>query len=200
MHSAAAPETARDYTSRAVRLYNADMRKVLILGPAGAGKSTLAEKLCDLFKLELVLLDWHYWRPGWTRPTDEAWAAQLQDLLENLRGKDGWVMDGNYQSTLDLRIPHADTIIFLDVPRHVCLARILKRRLQSAGRKKPKREIAPGCFEKIDLEFLRYIWTFPRDKRPELLEKLEAHKHEKTIHILRTEKDIKKFLGIAQRS
>jgi adenylate kinase family enzyme len=77
-------------------------------------------------------------------------------------------MDGNYSSTLDLRIPVADTIVFLDLPRRVTLPSVLTRQLRWYGRVRP--EMARGCRERVSIEFARWLWRFPRDGRQRLLD------------------------------
>ena len=81
------------------------------------------------------------------------------------------MIDGNYGGTLPLRIEAADTAIFLDVPRRTCLRRVLWRSVRGLGR--AREDIAPGCREKLpDLEFLRWIWTYP-SRRPDVLALLD---------------------------
>ncbi|MDP2704660.1 MAG: AAA family ATPase [bacterium] len=162
------------------------MKRVLVIGSSGAGKSTLAKKLHNILHLPLIHLDKHYWRPGWVRPEETEWGKDIKELLE----KEEWIMDGNYQSTLDIRIPRADTIIFMDVPHFVCLFRIIKRGLTE----RKKREVAPGCFEKLDWKFIRYVWTFPSHKRPDILKLLQTYKNEKEIHVIHSEREMLGFL------
>ncbi|MAF80042.1 AAA family ATPase [bacterium] len=159
------------------------MKRILIIGPAGAGKSTLARELKKHLRIPLINLDQLYWHPNWVRPKDDEWKNKVQKLIQ----KNEWILDGMYQSTLDLRIPRADTIIFMDVPRLICLWRVLKRRIK-------KTQVAPGCIEKLDLEFIMYIWNFPKRKRPGILKSLKKWKNKKKIHIINSEKEMWKFL------
>src|SRR4051794_905502 len=105
------------------------MRRVLVIGSGGAGKTTLARRLAERTGLPLVHLDMLYWHAGWV-PTGE---PEWDRIIEELVSRDAWVMDGNYGRTLDRRLAACDTVIFLDLPRLVCLWRVIKRRWQYAG-------------------------------------------------------------------
>lgn len=142
------------------------MRKLLLIGPGGAGKSTLAGIIGARTGLPVVHLDALYWRPGWTEPPRDEWRATLAPLL----AQDAWVMDGNFSGTLDMRLAAADTVVFFDLPPLLCLWRVLLRRFRHHGRSRP--DMAAGCPEKIDLEFLWWILTYRQRKRRTLLPKL----------------------------
>ena len=100
------------------------MRRVVILGCSGAGKSTFARKLGAKIGAPVVYLDALFWRPGWVEPTAEEFRAQVAAAVTS----DAWVTDGNYVSrSFDLRLPRADAVIYLDQPRWRCLVRVFWR-------------------------------------------------------------------------
>ena len=165
------------------------MRRIAIIGCAGAGKSTLARRIGDLLGIEVIHLDRHFWKPGWIETPREEWIEVQRKLL----GGDAWVADGNYGATMDLRLEAADTILFLDPPRRTCLLRVLRRRVRFHGRSRP--DIAPGCPEQIDLAFLRWIWAFPKRSRPAILERLERFGPGRRVEVLRNAREIERFLG-----
>ena len=132
------------------------MKRVMILGGPGAGKSTLAKQIHALCGLPIYHLDKLHWRAGWTAPPKDEWSA----LIAEIAAQDAWIMDGNYSNTFHLRIPRADTIIWLDLPRRICFPRVLKRMLLNLGR--VREDVAPGCPERLDIAFLRWAWTFRR--------------------------------------
>jgi len=165
------------------------MRKVLVIGSCGSGKSTFATRLGELLDLEVLHLDRFYWRPGWVKPTPDEWIKTVMDLIH----RDSWIIDGNYSGTLDLRIPKCDTIVFLDLPRWLCLWRIMRRWLQY--RKSQRHDMAEGCPEKIDGEFVLWVWNYPRRSKPRVMKLLEEHSEGKQIVWLRSRAEVEKFLS-----
>ena len=146
------------------------MQRVAILGSGGAGKSALAAAVAARADLPVVHLDVVYWKPGWTPPLEEEFAAALDHAVAGER----WILDGNFlrHGEPDPRFARADTVIFLDLPRTTCLWRVVKRRLQEPRR--PRRDLPEGCRESIDLEFMRWVWRYPRRNRPRVLALLDG--------------------------
>jgi adenylate kinase family enzyme len=139
--------------------------------------------------LELIHLDSTYWRPNWTATSADEWDQVLLELLE----RENWVMDGNYPDSLNLRLSYADTVVFLDYPRWLCLWRCTKRFLRHRGSNRP--ELAPGCYEKIDWDFLQWIWNYPRDVKPRVWATLDRYAGEKRIIKLRGDRQVERFLA-----
>lgn len=164
------------------------MQKILIIGSSGAGKSTFARRLGAILQLEVIHLDSLYWSAGWVEMPKDVWRTTVGELLT----REAWIMDGNYGGTLDLRLQACDAVIFLDVPRLICLWRVLKR--VAAYRTESRPDMAAGCPEKIDWEFIKYIWQYPRKNRPAVLEKLTACAKSKRVFILKSQPDIESFL------
>lgn len=115
------------------------MKRVLVIGPGGAGKTTFATRLGAVTGLPVVHLDARFWRAGWIATPDAEWRATVARLV----AEGEWILDGNYGSTLDARLEACDTVVFLDVPRVICLARVLSRWLRLRGRARP--DVGPGC-------------------------------------------------------
>lgn len=99
-------------------------------------------------------------------------------------------MDGNFGGTMDLRLQFCDTVIWLDFPRIVCSWRVIKRTLIYYKRKRP--DMAEGCVERFDWEFLKYVWNFQRDKNPKIETRLKKFNDTEVIH-LRSNKEVEKF-------
>jgi adenylate kinase family enzyme len=168
------------------------MKKIMLIGSGGSGKSTLAQKLGKMLSIEVYHLDSLYWKPGWVATPKAEW----KNIQENLIQKEQWIIDGNYTETMDIRLKAADAVIFLDSPRLVCLWRILKRRLKYAHKRRP--DMAEGCPEHLDLEFIRWVWNFPKERKPEILHKLNAYP-DKDVIILHSSKEIDKWLNKIKR-
>ena len=119
------------------------MQRVLIIGSAGAGKTTLSVELGAVLGLPVVHLDAHYWRPGWVPSDDQHWKDTVASMVQN----DHWIMDGNYGGTMDMRVAAADTVVFLALPRIVCLYRVMIRALRYWNRPRP--DLNDGCPEQL---------------------------------------------------
>ena len=163
-------------------------QRALVIGSSGAGKSTFARKLATLKGCAIVHLDQLYWEPGWVIAKPEVYRARLERVLAS----DAWIMDGNYSSTFDIRLPRADAVFWLDRPRWICFARVLRRIAQTYGQ--VREDMAPGCPEQVDLAFLRYVWTFPKKHRPRITAALARHDALPRTAILRSDREAQAFL------
>ena len=157
------------------------MRRVLVIGPGGAGKTTLARAIAARTGLPLVHLDSLYWRPGW-EPTPR---VEWESIVSKLVREPAWVMDGNYGGTLDERLGACDTVIFLDFARWVCLWRLFRRRP----------DLPDGCPERLNWEFVRWVWTYPTRRRQAVLDKLAALDDAKRVVVLRDDAAVDDFLS-----
>lgn len=164
------------------------MKRILVLGSSGSGKSTFTRELGKRLGIEAIHLDSYYWQPNWTSLPAEEWNQKLKALLES----DSWVMDGNYPSSLSLRLKYADTVFFLEQGRIKSLLRCVGRFFKYRGQNRP--ELAPGCTEKIDLDFLNWIWNYPRDVKPEIMATLE-NQVDKEIIVLKSDNEIARYLS-----
>ena len=170
-----------------VRHLSRPVRRVLVIGSGGAGKSTLAAEIGAAFGLPVIHLDALYWRADWVPTPEPEWRAQVERLV----ARDAWVMDGNYGGTLELRLAACDGVVFLDLPCWLCLARVLGRRLRHAGRTRP--DMAPGCPEQLSWEFVRWIWTYPRRRRPAILRRLAALPPDRRAIVLDSRAAVERF-------
>jgi adenylate kinase family enzyme len=170
------------------------MRRVLVIGSGGAGKSTFAARLGERTGLPVIHLDSLYWRPGWVEPPKEEWAARVEELL---RGG-AWIIDGNYSRTLDRRLGACDTVVFLDMPRLLCLWRVVSRRVKFRNRARP--DMREGCNERLTWEFVRWVWTYPRRRRAGVLKKLGELEGTKRVFRLRSTREVEDFLEGAGRA
>jgi adenylate kinase family enzyme len=164
------------------------MKKILVIGSGGSGKSTFARRLGARLSLEVIHLDAHHWRAGWVAPPKDEWRRQVEELTR----RESWVMDGNFSGTLDVRMAACDTVVFLDLPRAVCLWRVVKRRLKYRCQSRP--DMAAGCQEKLDMEFIRWVWSYGTRSRPKIVEMLRQNGRAKRVVWLRSTADVEEFL------
>ena len=164
------------------------MQRVLVIGCPGAGKSTLAARLASVTGLPLIALDRVYWHPGWRATAREEWRGIVAALSE----RPAWIMDGNYSNTMPERLARADTVVWLDSPRHLCLCRVIGRTARRLGRMHDG--LPDGCQERFDLEFLRYVWNFRRRSRPRVLAALENHGAHIRLHRLEGDTQAERLL------
>ena len=162
------------------------MKKIIILGSPGAGKSTFSFALAEKTGLPVYHLDQMFWRAGWVSVTKEDFDAELAETLT----KEEWIFDGNYSRTIPMRLEKCDTVFYLDYPRLVCFFGVVRRVLGSLGKTRP--DMAEGCPERFDLEFLQYTWKFRKKQREKLFGLLEGANAE--IHIFRSRKEAKRYL------
>ena len=164
------------------------MKKIAIIGSSGAGKSQLSRTMGELLGLEVIHLDKEFWQPGWNEMPKDQWRSRVEELVM----RDSWIIDGNFGGTMDIRIAAADTVVFLDLPRTLCVWRTVKRLI--TYRKGTRPDMAEGCDEKFDLKFLKWVWDFPNRTRPKILRLLAEAKGEKTIFRLRSRSEVAEFL------
>lgn len=168
------------------------MRKVLVIGSGGAGKSTCARRLGELLRIEVIHLDALYWNAGWVETPKPVWAERVAELVR----REAWIMDGNYSGTFDIRFEACDAVVFLDLPRLLCLWRVLQRTLLYRKRSRP--DMAAGCPEKLDrdfLVFLQWIWNYPKQSRPKILARMRENAGSKKVVHLRSRAEVERYLS-----
>ena len=162
------------------------MKRVIVIGSPGAGKSTFARDLRDKTGLPLYHLDntWH--KPDRTTISREEFDERLNAIL----AKDSWIIDGNYSRTLELRLKHCDTVFLLDYPLEVCLAGVNDR----IGK---EREDIPWGEHEFDEEFRQFIMEFPETKLPGIYRLLHQYEQGREIHIFRSREEADEYLAQA---
>ena len=124
---------------------------------------------------------------------------QWRSKVSALAAREVWIMDGTYGSSLDLRLPRADTVIWFDYPTLRCLSRVGWRIATTYGRVRP--DLAPGCPEQIDWKFLRFVWDFNSKSRPQIVAALHAHLAAPTaLVVFKTDREAQRFLADAGRT
>jgi adenylate kinase family enzyme len=133
-------------------------------------------------------LDRYFWRSGWQETPTEEWNALVTQLAE----QDRWIMDGNYGGSLPIRLKRCDAVVFFDFPRLQCLHGVIKRRLTTGNRTRP--DMAAGCPERLNLEFIRWIWNYPNTSRPRITAALQTASENIEIITVSSRKDVGKIL------
>ena len=158
-------------------------KRVAVIGCPGGGKSTFSRALRDRVGLPLYHLDAIYWRDDRTHLSRE----EFYPLMREIIAREEWIIDGNYQSTLEWRVAACDLVVFLDFPAEVCLEGVRARRGQ-------KRSDMPWVEEGDDEEFLEFIRAFETESRPRILELIGKYP-EKTVVTFRTREEADGFLA-----
>lgn len=167
---------------------NTNMKRIMIIGSGGAGKSTLARQLGERLHLDVYHLDALMWRPGWVMAPRE----ERIDIQQQLVKKEEWIIDGNFGNTLDLRLQAADTVILIDLPRIICVYRVLKRVARYRGTTRP--DMGASCEEKLDFAFLKWVWNFPDVQRPQLLRQIQQHPTKPNLILLKSSRAVRNYL------
>ena len=159
------------------------MKKIIVIGCPGSGKSTLSKQLHKITGIPLHHLDMMYWNADKTTVEKAVFHKRLSDTLE----MGSWIIDGNYMSTMELRLAACDTVIFLDYPSDVCIEGIKERR------GKPRSDM-PWVENEEDAEFTEFVKNFSSEQRPKVYELLGTY-CEKNIIILKSREEADKLLA-----
>ena len=159
------------------------MKRVIVIGSPGAGKSTFSRKLRDKTGLPLHYLDMIWHLPDRTTISTQEFDSKLADILKT----ESWIIDGNYGRTIEMRMKCCDTVFLLDYPLDVCLE-------GARSRVGVQREEIPWVEEELDEEFKQWIIDFPKTKLPQIYQLLEQYGEGKEIHIFRSRDDAEEYL------
>lgn len=159
------------------------MLKIIIIGSPGSGKSTFARKLRDITNLPLYYLDMLWHKKDRTNISREEFDEKLEKILK----KDKWIIDGNYQRTIEMRLKECDTVFLMDYPLEVCLSGAEER----VGK---KREDLPWIEEKVDEEFKQIIVDFSKNKLPQIYKLLEKYQKNKNIVIFKSREEADNYI------
>lgn len=167
-------------------------KRVLVIGCSGGGKSTLSRQLSDGLRLSYISMDRDfYWLPGWVKRDRETTRALISEAVSG----DRWIMDGTGSSSFELRMPHADAIIWVRMPRWLCLWSVFSRSIRHLGQTRP--DMAPGCPEKMfDREFFSFIWNFERQTSPRIVDGVQRFNADCPVLILTSRGQMRRLLSL----
>ena len=159
------------------------MKKIIVIGCPGSGKSTVSRALHNKTGIPLYHLDMMYWNADKTTVEKSVFLERLSAVLK----KDAWIIDGNYGSIMELRMAACDTVIFLDYPLDVCLDGIRERR------GKPRNDM-PWIETEEDAEFIEFIKNYNEQQKPIVIELLGKYS-DKNIVIFKSREQADAFLN-----
>ena len=159
------------------------MKRAVVIGCSGSGKSVFSRKLRDVTGLTLYYLDMIWHKPDGTNILRDEFDEKLRSIIS----RDSWIIDGNYQRTLETRIKACDTVFLFDLPTETCIEGALSR----IGK---KREDMPWFENELDPQFRQWIESFRENQLPEIYKLLEKYKNGRQIVIFRTREQADKFI------
>ena len=159
------------------------MSKIIVIGSPGAGKSIFSQKLRNITNIPLYHLDMLYHKADGTHISKE----ELEEKLKEILKKDNWIIDGNYQRTIEMRLKECDTVFLLDFPTEVCIEGAKSR----IGK---KREDLPWVEEKLDEKFKQTIINFSNEKLPQIYELLNKYKEHLNIVIFKSREEADNYI------
>ena len=161
------------------------MKKVIVIGCPGSGKSVFSRELHAITRLPLYPIDMLYWREDRTTVTREQLIERLMEIVVT----DEWILDGNFSSTMELRMSYCDTVVFLDYPTDVCYEGIMKRR----GKARPDLPWVESADE-IDEEFINTVLQYNTVNRPAVMEMIKKYPN-REVYIFKSRAEASAFLG-----
>ena len=160
------------------------MKKIIVIGSPGAGKSVFSKKLKSITNIPLYHLDMLYHKVDGTHISKE----ELEEMLKEIFKKDNWIIDGNYQRTIEMRLKECDTVFLLDIPTEDCIA-------GAESRVGKKREDMPWVEEQIDEIFKQSIIDFSNEKLPQIYELLNKYKDHINIVIFKSREETDNYIN-----
>ena len=164
------------------------MKRIIVLGCPGSGKSVFSRKLRDATSLPLYHLDNLLYNPDKTKVSREEFNLKLYEILKN----DTWIIDGNYRRTIEPRLKMCDTVFLFDIDTNECLSGVESR----IGK---QHDDLPWTEEGRDEEFIKFISSFKTDVLPDIMDRIEKVKENKKVYIFKTRKEADNFISIIMK-
>jgi adenylate kinase family enzyme len=166
------------------------MRRIVVIGCLGSGKTTLALRLGQRLALPVVHLDVLFWRPGWTASDTPSFRDRVSQAIAGC----AWIVDSSYATqTFDLSLPRADAIVFLQRQRWSCLWRLAWRSI--FGRADDSPDLPAGCLEQLDWGLFVRVWRYERVTRKRVEAARRAHGPDVPVVRLRSDREVAAILA-----
>ncbi len=131
-------------------------KRIMVIGCSGSGKSTFSRRLGEITGIPVYHLDRLFWKSGWVQEDREVFKEKQANIIQS----DSWIIDGHYFSTMEMRLERANMIFYFKIGRINCILGVIKRFILNFGKTRP--DMGEGCNEKIDWEFIKYVWDFDK--------------------------------------
>jgi adenylate kinase family enzyme len=165
------------------------MRRIIVVGSQGSGKTNLALNLGRKLGLPVLHLDVLYWRPGWKASEKAGFRTRVAEAVAG----DAWIVDGSFSGlAFDITLARADTLVVIRRPRWLCQWRILWR--SAFDRDKTRPDLPEGCPEQFDWKLMREAWRYDTDRAPVIEAERVQYGAEVPVVHLRSDQDIEDFL------
>ena len=162
------------------------INRISIIGGSGSGKSTLTDILSNELNIPSIHLDSINYKPNWVEINKD----ERDAIISSKANEQRWIIDGNYNKTLKERLEKADLVIWLDYSSFTHIKGVIKRIIKNYDKEKPD---IPGCKERLNFTFLKYVLTYNKKKRPKVLEILKDIPSEKML-IFKRQKDLNSWI------
>lgn len=163
------------------------MKRVIIIGGNGSGKTTFAYKLAEQTKLPLVHTDSIYWRDNW----ESVSRHEFDEILQVELDKDEWIIDGNNIRSIPERLKVCDTVFYFDFPSFMCLWGVFSRCIKNYG--KSRSDMGGYCPERLDFSFYKQVLLFNRRNGKKLYAMINEAKHLECI-VFKSRRQVKRYL------
>ena len=170
-------------------------KRIVVIGCCASGKSTFSRKLSQVTGIPCIHLDRLYWKSGWIEEDREVFKDKQQAVVNT----DSWIIDGNYKNTLEIRLARAELVIWYRLSRYDCITGYLKRLAKGMFINSSRPDMAEGCKEKPDFEFIKYIWNFNKIQEKQTAEILAGYPNVKII-TFRSRKTADRFIERIEKS
>ena len=165
------------------------MRRIIVVGSQGSGKTSLARKLGRKLDLPVIHLDVLYWRPGWTRSDTASFRARVTEAIAG----DAWIVDGSFSGlAFDLTLARAQLLVIIERPRWLCQWRILWR--SAFDRQTTRPDLPAGCPEQLDWKLMREAWRYDVERAPVIEAERVQYGSDVPVMRLRRDRDITNFV------